>query len=97
MTQAGGPPRLSGDEVARVLRRAAEIDAVEARTEVGLDPAALEEAAQEVGLSPAAVRRAVAELRAGALPAAPTGRRRAERAAGGSRRVCEQRLVDRPV
>jgi hypothetical protein len=84
--------------VALVLRRAAELDDAEGATAAATryDPAAVEEAAAEVGLSPAAVRRAVAELRAGALPAEPeaTGRRRARSA--GSRRVCEQRLVDRP-
>lgn len=69
--------RLRDDEVARVLRRAAELDASSALAPApddGLPVAALEAAAAEVGLSPAAVRLAVAELRAGALDdAAPAG------------------------
>jgi hypothetical protein len=51
-----------------------------------------------VGLSPAAVRQAVAELRVGLLPAAPADERR-PRSRGrvlASRRVTDQRLVDRP-
>ena len=86
-------PRLTGDEVALVLRRAAELDAVTTEQSLadGYEPAAVEEAAREVGLSPAAVRQAVAELRVGALPAevAPSKRGRAV----SSRVVCEQRLV----
>lgn len=67
-------PRLSSDEVALVLRRAADLEAAaEGPGAVdGVEPAAVEEAAREVGLSPAAVRQALAELHAGAL--APTGR-----------------------
>jgi hypothetical protein len=69
------PDRLNSDEVALVLRRAADL---EARTEGraaddGFDAAAVEEAALEVGLSPAAVRQALAELHTGALA---TDRRR---------------------
>lgn len=66
--------RLTSDEVALVLRRAAEIEAA-AGEPVSADryePAAVEAAAGEVGLSPAAVRRAVAELRVGSLQAEPT-------------------------
>lgn len=59
--------RLTDEEVARVLRRAAELDPGSAPQEGGLPVAAVESAAAEVGLEPAAVRRAVAELRAGAL------------------------------
>jgi hypothetical protein len=85
-------PRLTADEVAVVLRRAAEIEAAsEAPGGDGqLDAAAVEEAAQEAGLSPVAVRQAVAELQVGALPVAPPP-------SGGlaaSRFVAEQRLVD---
>jgi hypothetical protein len=63
------PDRLSSDEVALVLRRAADL---EARTEGrpvddGFDTAAVEEAAREVGLSPVAVRQALAELHTGEL------------------------------
>lgn len=60
--------RLSQDEVAAVLRRAAQLDG-EATTSMDelLPVAAVEAAAAEVGLAPAAVRQAVAELRAGVL------------------------------
>jgi hypothetical protein len=93
VTDVRRSPRLSRDEVARVLRRAAELDAATERSPVdGYEPAAVEEAAREVGLSPTAVRQAVAELRAGVLPAEGTGRRRAAT----SRVVGEQRLVATP-
>lgn len=85
--------RLTSDEVARVLRRAAEIEAADDRpgSDEGYDQVAVEEAAREVGLSPAAVRQAVAELRVGALPAeAPRGVART----AGSRLVAQQRLVE---
>jgi hypothetical protein len=60
--------RLTDDEVAAVLRRAADLDGgAAAPTLDGLPVAAVEAAAAEAGLSPAAVRHAVAELRAGAL------------------------------
>jgi hypothetical protein len=59
--------RLTDDEVARVLRRASELDADVDRGDGGMPVAAVEAAAAEVGLSPAAVRQAVAELRTGAL------------------------------
>jgi hypothetical protein len=62
--------RLTDDEVARVLRRASELDlgaATSLATGEGLPVASVEAAAAEVGLSPAAVRQAVAELRTGAL------------------------------
>jgi hypothetical protein len=60
---------LTGDEVAAVLRRAAELDkgSDDPRFDIGMEVAVLEEAAAEVGLSPAAVRQAVAELDVGAL------------------------------
>jgi hypothetical protein len=92
VTDIGRPPRLTSDEVALVLRRAAEIEAAADRAggADGYEPAAVEEAAREVGLSPAAVRQAVAELRVGALPTqADTGRARAAT----SRTVAHQRLV----
>jgi hypothetical protein len=60
--------RLSQDEVAMVLRRAAQLDGEAATPPDDLLPvAAIEAAAAEVGLAPAAVRQAVAELRAGVL------------------------------
>lgn len=87
--------RLTSDEVALVLRRAAEIEAaadgVDGSPVTGYEPAAIEEAASEVGLSRSAVRQAVAELRAGALATGPD-RRRARTAT--SRRVAQQRLVE---
>jgi len=98
VTETGRPARLTSDEVALVLRRAAEIDtADEPAGGEGYDPAAIEEAAREVGLSPSAVRQAVAELRVGALapaPAARPGRRVARRPLGASSRlVTHQRLI----
>jgi hypothetical protein len=69
--------RLSQDQIALVLRRAAELD-----RELGgicegpsLDEAAVEQAAIEAGLSRPAVRRALAEMRAGVLDV-PTRRER---------------------
>lgn len=60
--------RLSQDEVAMVLRRAAELDRQTAMpVDEGLPVEAIEAAAAEVGLAPEAVRQAVAELRAGVL------------------------------
>lgn len=60
--------RLTDDEVARVLRRASELEpGATAGEGEGLPVTAVEAAAAEVGLSPAAVRQAVAELRTGAL------------------------------
>jgi hypothetical protein len=103
------PPSLSGDEVAIVLRRAVELEAMTDEADgggaEGYDPAALEEAAREVGLSPATVRQAVAELRAGVLPVpAPQDRKGVARRrttpggmpvpVAGSRMVAQQRLVE---
>jgi hypothetical protein len=69
------PDRLNSDEVALVLRRAADLEAHTAgrAADDGFDAAAVEEAAREVGLSPIAVRQALAELHTGALA---TDRRR---------------------
>jgi hypothetical protein len=74
------PDRLNSDEVALVLRRAADLEAHTAgrATDDGFDAAAVEEAALEVGLSPAAVRQALAELQTGAL-AVDRGRRPSRR------------------
>ena len=88
------PTRLTSDQVALVLRRAAELEALsDSPGDIdGYDSRSVEEAAREVGLSPAAVRQAVAELRVGALPV-PSADRRPERVAR-SRIVSEQRLIE---
>jgi hypothetical protein len=69
--------RLTQEEVAVVLRRAAELDA--AATSAARDDALpvelVEAGAAEVGLDPASVRQAVAELRAGMLTDDPPRRR----------------------
>jgi hypothetical protein len=95
VTDIGRTPRLSSDEVALVLRRAAAIEAADEQPggSDGYDPAAVEEAAREAGLSPSAVRQAVAELRVGALPAEDEPRRRGLGRAVSSRTVSHQRLV----
>ena len=64
-----GGPRLSEEQVAAVLRRAAELDVGDEDTG-RLDVAAVEAAALEAGLSQQAVCQALAELRVGALEAA---------------------------
>jgi hypothetical protein len=99
---------LTSDEVALVLRRAAEIDAAtdDLADPTRYDAAAVEAAAGEVGLSPAAVRRAVAELRVGSLDdagAPPAGERvrrgrvgRRDRGGRPSDVVADQRSVGRP-
>ena len=96
MPDSGHSPRLTSDQVAQVLRRAAELDALIATPgdDDGYDPGAVEEAAREVGLSPAAVRQAVAELRVGALPAPDADRRPARPVR--SRMVTQQRMVEVP-
>ncbi|HEY8523428.1 MAG TPA: hypothetical protein VIL48_00595 [Acidimicrobiales bacterium] len=82
---------LSSDEVALVLRRAAELEAAaDPADPTRYDPAAVEAAASEVGLSPAAVRQAIAELRVGSLGRPPGGRIRCTRA---SDVVVDQRPV----
>src|SRR5262249_16119522 len=62
---------LTQDQVALVLRRAADLDRHLGQTapEPTLDPAAVEQAAIEAGISRAAVRRALAELHSGLLEA----------------------------
>ncbi|MFP5319955.1 MAG: hypothetical protein ACLGI2_16895 [Acidimicrobiia bacterium] len=63
---------LSQDQIALVLRRAAELDReLGAGCPSGLDDAAVEQAAVEAGISSPAVRRALAEWRAGVLAQAP--------------------------
>jgi hypothetical protein len=105
MTEARRDVRLTTDQVAIVLRRAAEIEAeVELAGGAGagaevIDAAAVEAAAEEVGLSAAAVRQAVAELQVGSLgptpatlPSAPARRR----SSAPSHVVAEQRMVTAP-
>jgi len=75
MSAAGGvPDRLTTDEVAMVLRRAAELEAEtgDADPTEAVSASVVLEAAEEVGLSPVAVRQALAELRTGALPTVGT-------------------------
>jgi hypothetical protein len=100
-TSGGNPQRLTTDEVAAVLRRAAELEAATAGIDAGLtfDATAVLEAAEEVGLSPNAVRHALAELQSGVLPAGPSEvRPRAEagRLAEGPSAVVESRVVATP-
>lgn len=91
MSDTGRPARLSRDEVAIVLRRAAEIDAagLGPSDADGYDPAAVEAAAGEVGLSPEAVRRAVAELRVGSLADEPEPKAARRRRARTGRAVAQ--------
>ena len=71
-------PSLTQNQIALVLRRAAELDRDlgSIGPAGGLDAEAVEQAAVEAGLSRAAVRRALAELQAGLLetPARPSRR-----------------------
>jgi len=92
---------LTNDEVAVVLARAAELDRAGRPEPPRLDDDAVAQIAAEAGIDGAAVRRALAELRAGALPAA-SGRRgarlspartvRVERAVPGPRATVEREL-----
>lgn len=69
------PDRLTSDEVALVLRRAAELDPTTApMPDEGLSVEAVEAAAAEVGLPASAVRQAIAELRTGVLDPEPGDR-----------------------
>ena len=74
--------RLTDEETALVLRRAAELDQQPPGRPDGLDPATVEEAAVEVGLSRESVRRALAELRLGTLSPDAGRSRRAARFLG---------------
>lgn len=68
---------LSQDQIALVLRRAAELDReLGSGCPNGLDDAAVEQAAVEAGISSPAVRRALAEWRAGVLAEEPNRSRR---------------------
>jgi hypothetical protein len=61
-----GDERLTPQKVQLVLRRAAELDQ-RAPADEALSPAEVAELADDVGLSPAAVQQALAEVRSGAL------------------------------
>jgi hypothetical protein len=104
MSEARRDVRLTSEQVAVVLRRAAEIEALAEAAGAGphdatsIDAAAVEAAADEVGLSPAAVRQAVAELRVGTLappppPAPPRGGLPVLRKVAPSHIVSEQKVV----
>jgi hypothetical protein len=72
MSTGGGlPHRLTTDEVALVLRRAAELEAqtTGADPTEGFEATVVMDAAEEVGLSPYTVRQALGELQTGTLPA----------------------------
>lgn len=95
MPAAGVPPdRLTSDQVASVLRRAAELEArsTGADQAEGFTASVVVEAAEEVGLSPAAVRMALAELHTGTLPPAQLTRSRRMLRVGPSG-VVESRIV----
>jgi hypothetical protein len=86
--------RLTSEDVALVMQRAAELDGQAELPDVdGIDAAAVEAAAREVGLPTSAVRQALAELHAGTLE--PTGRGTGER--GNARRAVEARVVATPA
>lgn len=89
--------RLSDEETALVLRRAAELDSVTDPHPVGLDAAALEDVAVEAGLSRQSVRRALAELHLGTLVAPPGGRRSGAARLFGPGTVVVHRAVPAPV
>jgi hypothetical protein len=66
-------PRLTTEQAAAVIRRAAELEAASTHGDAHavLDDAALEDIGRDVGLSPASVRAALVELRRGLGGAAP--------------------------
>lgn len=67
---------LSEGEAALVFRRAAELESTAPGEQPTFDANTLERIGAEAGISPAAIRQAVAELQAGRLTPATTGRRR---------------------
>lgn len=89
--------RLSDEETALVLRRAAELDSLTDVHPIGLDVAALEDVAVESGLSRRSVRRAVAELHLGTLAAATHQRRSRSSRMFGPGTVVVHRAVRAPV
>jgi hypothetical protein len=89
---------LSADEVAAILRRAAELEdereAANGQIPDKIELAAVEQAAGEVGISADAVRRAYAELQVGGIPPEPTNPSRwAPSELFGNDLVAEQRVV----
>ena len=68
--------RFTDQEVALVLRKAAEIDEAEGSEPKGLSIADLRQIAREVGLSPGAIDRAVAALDKRRAPPRSCGARR---------------------
>lgn len=85
-----GEERLTPAEAQLVLRRAAELERRDGDDEA-LSPRELNELAAEVGLSPAAVQQALGEMRAGALEA-PSPPGALERVLG-PRRIVVERTV----
>lgn len=85
---------MTTDEVALVLRRAAQLEAhgTGAGPSEGVAVSVVMEAAEEVGLSSVAVRQALAELQIGALPAAQVAPSRRALLVGPSS-VVESRVV----
>jgi hypothetical protein len=83
-----GDERLTPTEVQLVLRRAAELER-RAPADEALSPSEVTALAAEVGLSPAAVQQALAEVRAGAL-AEPRARGALERVLGPNTIVVER-------
>ncbi|MGH9244437.1 MAG: hypothetical protein ACRD29_09000 [Acidimicrobiales bacterium] len=94
--RSGPPVLLTSDEVAAVLRRAAELEGEGSPGDGSqtdrIDLTAVEQAAAEVGLSPAAVKRAYAELQVGSL-GAQQAIARTEGGIIGPAAVAEQRVV----
>jgi hypothetical protein len=91
---------LSSDEVAAILRRAAELederDAADGLVPDRIDMTAVEQAAGEVGISVEAVRQAYAELQVGGIAPEPAGRTASMELIGPAR-VAEQRVVRLPL
>ena len=81
--------RLDRDDVARILARAQELEAVELDSGVGVEPDALIEAASEVGIDPNAVRDSLAIER---FTVASPDRRRLDRIAGAASIVIEREV-----
>jgi hypothetical protein len=87
------PSRLTSEEVALVMRRAAELDGqAEQPDDDGIDAAAVEAAAREVGLPAPLVRQALAELHAGTLDRGS----RWGRGGRAARQAVEARVVTTP-
>lgn len=89
--------RLSDEETALVLRRAAELDSLTDAHPIGLDVAALEDVAVEAGLSRQSIRRAVAELHLGTLAGATEQRRSRSTRLFGPGTIVVHRAVPAPA